>query len=97
MSLQLLGIIIFFLIVLPVSIAWHAFVSRYFLASLIAAVDIVLLLLLLMIISGHGVHFAGYMGGILLIAFVVALLAALLVGLPFLLIRRKGKRQEAVS
>lgn len=93
MSLHLFGSIIFFAIVLPVSFAWHAFVRRYFLASLCGAVNIVLLLLFLMALSGHGAHLAGYLA----VAFVVALLAALLVGLPFLLTRRKAGRQEAVS
>ena len=97
MSLLLLYIVIFLALALPVSIAWHAFVSRYLLASLLAAVNITGLLLFLEVVSGHGWHFAGYLGGLLAIAFGVALLSALLIGLPFLLVRRKGKRRDAMS
>jgi hypothetical protein len=94
MSLQIASVVIFFTIVLPVVFAWHAFVGRYLLASLFAAINITVLLLLLLVLSGQAGH---YLGVILLSGFGIALLAALLIGLPFLLARRKGKKRTAVS
>lgn len=94
MSLQLTSIIIFFAIVLPVAFAWHAFVGRYFLASLGAALNIMFLLLFLLVLSGQVGH---YLGVILLLGFGAALLVSLLIGLPFLLSRRKAKRRQTAS
>ncbi|MEJ2690917.1 MAG: hypothetical protein P8130_13430 [Deltaproteobacteria bacterium] len=91
MSLQLSSVVIFFIIILPVAFAWHAFVDRYFLASLLAALNITALLLLFLLRNAQSGH---YLGGIVFLGFVVTFLTALSIGLPFLLIRRKGKKRE---
>ncbi len=93
MSLQYTSLIVFFAIVLPVAFAWHAFVARYLLASFFAALNVMVLLVLLVVLKGQAGH---YLGGMLLLGFSVALLTALLIGLPFLLTRRKGKKRDEV-
>lgn len=93
-SSQFPSAVIFLIIVLPVAFAWHVFVGGYFLASLLAAINITALLLGLLLLSGQAGH---YPGSILLFAFGVTLLAALAIGLPFLFTRRKGKKREAAS
>ena len=90
--MQFTSIIVFFAVVLPVVFAWHAFVARYLLASFFAALNVMVLLGLLLALKGQAGH---YLGGMLLLSFVVTFLAALLIGLPFLLSRRKASKQDA--
>jgi len=94
MSLKLTSIVIFFAIALPVAFAWHAFVARYFFASLIASVNIMALLLLLLILDGQIGH---YLGSMLLVGSGASLLVSLLIGIPFRFVRQKGNKQKALS
>ena len=93
MSLQTTSIVVFAAILLPVAFAWHIFLSRYLLASLSATLNVMILLLLLQVL---GTQYGHYLGGMLLVDFCLSLLLSLLIGLPFLFFRRKGKKQ-AVS
>ena len=84
------GTLLFAVIALPIVFAWHWLVSNYFLASLLATINIIFLVSILLLLHGTITH---HLGTMLLLTVGASFALSFAVGLPFLF-RRSRKEPD---
>ncbi|MEW6429171.1 MAG: hypothetical protein AB1568_14170 [Thermodesulfobacteriota bacterium] len=83
----LIGLLICGGICLPVAVAWHSFIDRYLLASVISSINAIILFTLLL--YGRHADFSGYFWLLTTTTFLIATCVSFLTGLPFAIYRKR--------
>lgn len=95
MTEERVGILVFSLIALTSGAAWHSIVKKYLIASIMASVTTVILFQIAAYLR------AGYLDPFYKIAIVfsafIAIMASLVIGIPFLLHRDKKNKKEITN